>query len=852
MTSNSCVHEWWGEMMGEGEAFCMDTSSDFVVCCNYLGSPYGTTSPATPDPNKSNGAWYAADFPTPCTIRDNVRLQRMVLEQLGVKHLRMAIGGSMGCMLALEWGATYPSYVTDLCLVAGCGRHTDWAIGIGEAERFSIMADSKYNGGTYDPKDPPKAGLAAARMTAMLTYRAPSSIDDRFNRGTLTGEASVKPKRHEEVGVVAHANEAVSAKVPHFEVESYLQYQGRKFTRRFDPNCYVQLTYTLDSHDVARDRGDYVEVLKSLRHRAMVVGITSDVLYPFHLQEELVQHMPNAVMHQIDSPHGHDAFLIEIEALNRAIVAWRHGRSGGGAGLGSSSPAEAAQEDVDDYGDYPLGPAPSYGTVDAAFVAAVQGVIRAATGEEPRVLVSEADRVPYAGDMGHHGHALPDLVVLPKTTEETAAVVRLCHQRRIPVVTRGAGTGLEGGCIAYTGGMVLDTSLMKKKQIVPGEQLAVVGAGVLKNELNAFLEPHGMLFGPDPSSNPSIGGMASTGGSGMSTLKYGTSKENIRSMTVVTPSGRVIRTRPSVRKASTGYELNALYLGAEGTLGVITELTVRLFPRPKVRCGAVVVFPDVKSAAETVVAAVNTNLQTLLRCELMNDEGIRCTNVVFGTSLKTAPTLFLEFVGNSQEAAVGDWHAMLALANQRGALSHQFANSGEELDDLWDARRGCYLGAMRYRGIQAGDPKRKEGVYVGDVCVPVSKLAQCVSQTEAEFKAAGFPCVMCAHISDGNFHCLIPFQPEEEERLMALNDKVIARAIDLGGAASGEHGVGIGKIKHVCWEHGPFHVDLQRRVKRAIDPRCIMNPGKIFTLEPSEDERAARHRLMGGARGSKL
>ena len=192
----------------------------------------------------------------------------------------------------------------------------------------------------------------------------------------------------------------------------------------------------------------------------------------------------------------------------------------------------------------------------------------------------------------------------------------------------------------------------------------------------------------------------------------------------------------------------------------------------EVRCGAVVVFPDVKSAAETVVAAVNANLETLLRCELMNDEGIRCTNVVYGTTLQTAPTLFLEFVGNSRDAAEGDWRAMLAIATQRGARSHQFAASGQELDELWDARRGCYLGAMRYRGIQAGDTKRKESVYVGDVCVPVSKLAQCVSQTEAEFKAAGFPCVMCAHISDGNFHCLIPYAPDEEERLMALNDKV--------------------------------------------------------------------------------
>ena len=733
--------------MGEGPSFCMDTTSDFVVCANYLGSPYGTTSPATPDPRKPDGSWYAADFPTPCTMRDNVRLQRMLLDHLGVKHLRLAIGGSMGCMLALEWGATFPEYVDDLCLVAGCGRHTDWAIGIGEAERFSVMADAKYNGGDYDPNDPPKAGLAAARMTAMLTYRSPTSIDDRFRRTALGGDKKNKPTRHDELGVVAHANEKATSELPHYEVESYLQYQGRKFTRRFDPNCYVQLTLTLDTHDVGEGRGDYFEVLKSLKHKTMVVGITSDVLYPYHLQQELVEHMPGAVLHSIDSPHGHDAFLIEIEDLNRAIVAWRKGGGGGGGGDGDGAgKAVGGQAGVvgdDDYDDFPsYGPAPTYNAVDAGFIAAVQGVIAADAAQQPRVLHTAEDRAPYAGDMGHHTHAMPDLVVLPLTTEETAAVVRLCYKRRIPVVTRGAGTGLEGGCIAYSGGVVMDTSLMKTKKLVPGEQLAVVGAGVLKNELNKFLEPHGMLFGPDPSSNPSVGGMASTGGSGMSTLKYGTSKENIRSMVVVTPSGRIVRTRQAVRKSSTGYELNSLYLGAEGTLGVITELTVRLFPRPKVRCGAVVVFPDVKSAADTVVAAVNANLETLLRCELMNDEGIRCTNVVFKTTLRESPTLFLEFVGNSRDAAEGDWRAMLAMATQRGAKSHRFAPSGEELDELWDARRGCYLGAMRYRGIQSGDPKRKESVYVGDVCVPVSKLAQCVSQTEAEFKAAGFPCVM--------------------------------------------------------------------------------------------------------------
>ena len=388
LTSNSNVAEWWRELMGEGDACALDVASEFVVCVNYLASPYGSSSPVTPDPGKENGEPYAADFPTPVTVRDNVRLQRLLLDRLGVKHLRMAIGGSMGSMLALEWAATYPDFVTELVLIAGCGRHTDWAIGIGEAQRFSIMADAKFKGGQYDPADPPLAGLATSRMMAMLSYRAPRSVDERFARGVMetAGESAVdretertavdtttnedasdvdgrrvaedadapratttnervegrlggtlvasprprscamrKPSSHGDIGLAAHANESASETLPYFAVESYLQYQGKKFIQRFDANCYVQLTYTLDSHDVARGRGAYEDVLRRLTHRALVVGITSDVLYPFPLQSELADLMPNAEMYAIDSPHGHDAFLIEIKELNEAVARFRRG-----------------------------------------------------------------------------------------------------------------------------------------------------------------------------------------------------------------------------------------------------------------------------------------------------------------------------------------------------------------------------------------------------------------------------------------------------------------------------------------------------------------------------------------------
>ena len=272
-------------------------------------------------------------------------------------------------------------------------------------------------------------------------------------------------------------------------------------------------------------------------------------------------------------------------------------------------------------------------------------------------------------DMGTtHPAATPDAVVQITSTTEAQNIVNLCRRRRVPVVPRGAGTGLEGGCVAYSGGVVIDTGLMKSMSLDRTQRTATVGAGALKNELNAFLEPHGFIFGPDPSSNPSIGGMASTGGSGLSTLKYGTSKENIVSMKVVTPKGDVIETRRNVRKNSTGYDLNALYLGAEGNLGVITELTVKLFPIPKTRVGAVVQFETVKDAAETVVLARNANLETLLRCEMLNAEGVQVSNVVFKTKMIETPTLFLEFVDSKRpeeggyERAKADYDRFIELA----------------------------------------------------------------------------------------------------------------------------------------------------------------------------------------------
>eukprot|EP00239_Pterosperma_sp_CCMP1384_P004612 CAMPEP_0197850412 /NCGR_PEP_ID=MMETSP1438-20131217/15300_1 /TAXON_ID=1461541 /ORGANISM="Pterosperma sp., Strain CCMP1384" /LENGTH=637 /DNA_ID=CAMNT_0043463565 /DNA_START=169 /DNA_END=2079 /DNA_ORIENTATION=- len=323
LTSNSNVDEWWQPMMGDNSAsetqYALDTSSDFIICCNYCGSPYGSSSPViSKDPSNENAVVHGGDFPV-FTMQDQVRAQKLLLDLLGVKRLKMSIGGSMGGMLALEWSIMYPEFVDRLVIIAACGRHTDWAIGIGEAQRNAIIADRNFKGGTYLAGEEPDAGLAAARMMAMLSYRAPSSVDAKFGRATVgnDGDATQAPEATED-GNLGETQEQGS-----FAVETYLQYQGEKFIQRFDANCYIALTKTLDSHDVSIGRGDYEEVLASVKMPTLVVGIDSDMLYPLSLQEELVRFMPQSVLHTIYSPHGHDSFLIEIDQLNDCVARFR-------------------------------------------------------------------------------------------------------------------------------------------------------------------------------------------------------------------------------------------------------------------------------------------------------------------------------------------------------------------------------------------------------------------------------------------------------------------------------------------------------------------------------------------------
>lgn len=330
LTSNSCVHEWWGAVLGHGPQFALDTSRYFVICANYLGSVYGTTGPLSLNPR--TGLPYMSAFPI-TSIRDNVRLQRQLLEHVGVRGVAVAVGGSLGAMLALEWAASYPALVSRVVAVAGCAAHPDWAIAFGEVGRRAISADSKWAGGNYRLDDPPSAGLRVARQLAMLSYRTAQSFSQKFQRKRV-------PVRSQSAsGAATHTTGSISrsgasaSRESRFDVEGYLDYQAEKFVGRFDALSYVRLTQSLDTHDIGAraaaskreyddTQRDYRAVLAALPQPTLIVGISSDILYPINLQAEMAALIPRSALYVIDSLHGHDSFLIEIDELNKVMAAW--------------------------------------------------------------------------------------------------------------------------------------------------------------------------------------------------------------------------------------------------------------------------------------------------------------------------------------------------------------------------------------------------------------------------------------------------------------------------------------------------------------------------------------------------
>ena len=441
-----------------------------------------------------------------------------------------------------------------------------------------------------------------------------------------------------------------------------------------------------------------------------------------------------------------------------------------------------------------------------------------------RAVTSKAIREQHGHGEGMADAALPDVVVFPHTNEEVAAIVRLCHAARIPVIAFGIGTSLEGHVAALYGGVCIDLSQMNHVLDVNVADLDCrVQAGVTREQVNAELKGTGLFFPIDPGANATIGGMASTRASGTNAVRYGTMRENVLGLTVITPDGRIVRTGGRARKSSAGYDLTRLFVGSEGTLGIITEVQLRLYGIPEAISAAVCQFTDLKSAVDTVIVAMQMGIP-VARIELLDDAQMDvCIRYSKLEGFKPAPTLFFEFHGTA--AGVREQaELMQSITAEHGGGAFEWATRTEDRARLWKARHSAYYASKAcYPGMEA---------FATDACVPISRLADCVMESKADAEATGLVAPIVGHVGDGNFHLTIifdPTRPEERAKAEALAKRVSMRAIAMGGTCTGEHGIGVHKLEALVAEHGEA-VELMQTFKRALDPRNIMNPGKTVPL----------------------
>ena len=451
--------------------------------------------------------------------------------------------------------------------------------------------------------------------------------------------------------------------------------------------------------------------------------------------------------------------------------------------------------------------------------------LRALLGD--RLSTAAAVREQHGKDTTYHAGHAPDAVAFPTTTEEVAAIVRICAANRTPVIAYGTGTSLEGHITAVEGGVTVDLSRMDRIVEVNASDLdARVEAGVTRTALNAHLRDTGLFFPIDPGADASIGGMTATRASGTNAVRYGTMRENVLGLTVVTADGTIVRTGTRARKSSAGYDLTRLLVGSEGTLGIITEIQLRLYGIPEAMSAAVCSFADLAGAVDTVIATIQSGIP-VARIELLDALQITAVNAYSKLDYPEQPTLFFEFHGTT--ASVEEQARMVAeIAEGFGGGAFRWASRPEDRNRLWAARHDVYWAT---KALRPGTE-----IKATDVCVPISRLAEAIVAARDDAAAAGLVAPIVGHVGDGNFHMsflLDPNDPGEFERAHAVNARLVERAIAMGGTCTGEHGVGLGKIVHVEQEHGAG-VDLMRRIKRALDPDNILNPGKIFRLDPGE------------------
>lgn len=445
-----------------------------------------------------------------------------------------------------------------------------------------------------------------------------------------------------------------------------------------------------------------------------------------------------------------------------------------------------------------------------------------------RFTQSLADREAHAGTEAHHVPMPPDAVARPVSTEEVSQIVNLCAFYGTPVVAYGNGSSLEGNATAAEGGLCLDMTLMNRVlEVRPGDLDCTVEAGVTREALNDHLRHTGLFFPVDPGANATLGGMTATRASGTTAVRYGTMADNVICLTIVLPDGQVIRTARRARKSSAGYDLTHLFTGSEGTLGIITEVTLRLHGRPEAVRSARCTFPDPLSASEAASTAIQIGLP-LARIEYLDAGCIRAVNAFSGLSEPPADTLFLEFHGS--EAGVDEQVALFEeIAAEHGGTGFRWAATEAERAKLWAARHSAYTATLRQRAGARG--------WATDVCVPISALPGCIDHAKGLLADCPVPASIMGHVGDGNFHVVFAIDPEsEDERALVarINDSMVERALACDGTCTGEHGVGLGKRKYMRREHGAA-LEVMHRIKAALDPYGLMNPRKIFP-----DDQAAR------------
>jgi len=431
----------------------------------------------------------------------------------------------------------------------------------------------------------------------------------------------------------------------------------------------------------------------------------------------------------------------------------------------------------------------------------------------------------------HHSHGeswhapgSPDVVVFPTNTEEVSAIVRVANVHRAPVVPFGVGSSLEGHVNAIYGGISIDLTRMNRVLRVSADDLdCQVEAGVTHRQLNKALANTGVHFWVDPGADATIGGMAATRASGTTAVRYGTMREAVLGLTVVLADGRVIRTGGRARKSSSGYDLTRLFVGSEGTLGVMTEVTLRLHGLPEAVSAAVCPFETMEGAVSTVMTTIQLGIP-VARIELLDELQMDAVNRYSRLSYPLKPTLFFEFHGTSQESVAEHARTVQELAAEHGGSGFNWASTPEDRAKLWHARHNAFYAAVALRpGCKA---------WTTDVCVPISQLAHCVLETRRDIQGSSLVAPLMGHVGDGNFHLIFVIDPDDPTELAVateLNARLVRRAMAAGGTCSGEHGVGIGKIDYLADEHGEA-LDVMKAIKRALDPDNLMNPGKMFAI----------------------